>query len=403
MFPVWVMPVISLMAASSNRNVSQPCYPLGLVLFALFIAFYKAAGLVSEMGADAYAFWVLIGLDAFFLAVLFLIALLQSLTRVKWVRTVFWLVLFFMTLFYLVDSFVVLALDAHASLFEIGRYAPEWRVAMGFVDMPSYLAVLLLLPSMFICPRVLPVAQKIGLALLVAAIFSVGLTANSVQQPLRSYAVLSTHGLLQGMGPQPVVTRYSKDEMEFYARLEQEAVIIPASKPDIILLIIESLSSINSKRTSAGPGMLEGFDKLAEEGVLFRNFFANHQASEGGLIALLGGYPPIHFPTASPYMFDEFASQASVIAEYRQRGYFAEFLTNADLAFIGLNRFLDGLGLDRSRGRDEVEEMRTATRVVQDAPSDAYLYHEALLSVRRLMSSEQPFLLTIATTSTHLP
>jgi len=111
----------------------------------------------------------------------------------------------------------------------------------------------------------------------------------------------------------------------------------------------------------------------------------------------------MHFPTATPYMFDEFAIQEPVIAQYRQQGYVAEFLTNADLAFIGMDHFLDGLGLDRSRGRDDVEAMKLAPRVVQDAPSDAYLYREALLTVGRLMASDQPFLLTIATTSTHLP
>ncbi|MCP4044910.1 MAG: hypothetical protein GY732_02835, partial [Gammaproteobacteria bacterium] len=82
---------------------------------------------------------------------------------------------------------------------------------------------------------------------------------------------------------------------------------------------------------------------------------------------------------------------------------FTEFLTNSDLGFIGLNRFLDGLGLDRSRGRDEVKALKDAPRVVQDAPSDALLYEEALLTIQRLSSAQQPFLLTMATTSTHLP
>ncbi len=121
------------------------------------------------------------------------------------------------------------------------------------------------------------------------------------------------------------------------------------------------------------------------------------------MIALLGGYPPIHYPTASPYMFDEFAIQPSVIAEYQRQGYFTEFLTNSDLGFIGLNHFLVGLDFDRSRGRDEVDALKDAPRVVQDAPSDALLYEEALLTIQRLSSAQQPFFLTLATTSTHLP
>jgi len=167
--------------------------------------------------------------------------------------------------------------------------------------------------------------------------------------------------------------------------------------------VVESLSSINSEKLSGTPGLLDRFDELADEGLLFGNFFANHQASEGGLIALLGGFPPMHFPTASPYMFDEFAIQDSVLGEYRRQGYFTDFLTNADLSFIGQDRFLHGLGVDRARGRDEVAAMRDAPRVVQGAPPDTLLYREALDSVRQLREKGQPFLLTMATTSTHLP
>jgi hypothetical protein len=59
--------------------------------------------------------------------------------------------------------------------------------------------------------------------------------------------------------------------------------------------------------------------------------------------------------------------------------------------------------MDRSRGRDEVDAMRNAPRVVQDAPPDTLLYREALFSLRQLRKKGQPFLLTMATTSTHLP
>ena len=173
--------------------------------------------------------------------------------------------------------------------------------------------------------------------------------------------------------------------------------------PNIILVIVESLSSINSEKTSGVGNLLGGFDQLAEEGVLFRNFFANHQASEGGVISLLGGFPPIHFPTATPYMFDEFAIQPSVIGKYQQQGYFAEFLTNSDLGFIGLDHFLDGLALDRSRGRDEFASMRDANRVVQDAPSDELLYAEALLTQGQHVNTASPYLMVLATTSTHFP
>jgi hypothetical protein len=386
-----------------HAQLRQATYPLGLVLFAVFLAIYKAVSLVLQMGAGSYRFFVLLGTDCLFLAVFFMIALLQAVSRPKWLRSIFWLMLVVMTIFYLIDSFVLLELDEHPGLFEIGRYLPEWGVVMSFFDSVTYFAILSLLVSMFVYIRATPAVRKFSLVLLITAVLSTLLSAVFTPQPLRTYAMLRPQALLESMAPQQALAAYSDEEIGFYAGQKHEAAAIPEAKPDIILLIVESLSSINSKKVSGNDGFLDNFDKLAEEGILFRNFFANHQASEGGLIALLGGFPPMHFPTASPYMFDEFAIQQAVLAEYRQQGYFTDFLTNAELSFIGLNHFLDGLGVERSRGRDEVEALRSAPRVVQDAPSDAYLYREALSEVRQLRSTGQPFLLTIATTSTHLP
>ena len=386
-----------------NSRLSQATYPLGLALFALILAIYKAIKLTIDMGADTSVTLSIVGLDAFFLSILFLLAMLQAFFRLSWLRIISSLVLLLLTLFYLVDCFVLFALDEHANLFEIGRYTPEWRVVESFFDFKAYLAIFLLLISFWLTPVATTFIRMTGMLLLVATVLAATFSAGRAPQPLKHYAMLSPHYLLDSITKAGEVTGYSHAEMEFYAGLKREAADIPVSRPDVILLVIESLSSINSEKTSEALGLLDGFDRLAEEGVLFTNFFANHQASEGGLIALLGGFPPMHFPTASPYMFDEFAIQDSVVDEYRKQGYHAEFLTNADLKFIGLDRFLGGLGLDQSRGRDDVEAMRLAPTVVQDAPSDAYLYREAMSSVKRLQSQEIPFLLTIATTSTHLP
>ena len=386
-----------------NLRTPQASYPFGLALFALLLALYKAASLTSEMGADWHRFVILLGLDAFFLVLIFILSSLLGFVQLKWLRAIVWLVLTFLTFYYLVDSFILLALNEHASLFEIGRYAPEWGVVLSFFDKTAYMAILLLLISMFLFLKSTPAVNRLGFIVLAFTLLLTALSSVSAPRALRAYAMLVPQDLLQGMVPQQATASYSEEEIEFYAGLERKTAAIPASKPDIILLIIESLSSINSEKISGAPGFLGGFDELAEERVLFRNLFANHQASEGGLIALLGGYPPMHFPTATPYMFDEFAIQPSVTAEYRRQGYFTEFLTNSDLRFIGLNHFLYGLGLDRSRGRDEVDAMRTAPRVVQDAPSDAWLYSEALLTVQQLSPASQPFMLIIATTSTHLP
>jgi phosphoglycerol transferase MdoB-like AlkP superfamily enzyme len=388
-------------------NLSQRLagYPLGILLFALVLAFYKAVLLTMEMGVDWYASLYLVGFDAFFLALLFFVAMLQSHSRSKLLHVALWFLLAFLTFGYLLDSFVLLALDEHVSLFDFGRYSLEWGIVRSFFDVSAYGAMVFFLLSLFFVRSFTRVLKRSSYAAFIGLFVSGVLCAAYGPTPLARYSMLNPVTLLEALGPQTPVSSYTTEQLNFYAGLKQDNADIPASKPNIILLVIESLSSINSKKISgqAGSGLLDGFDELAENGLLFRNFFANHQASEGGLISLLGGYPPIHFPSATPYMFDEFAIQPSVMAEYQQQGYFVEFLTNSDLGFIGLNQFLDGLGLDSSRGRDEVDGMRDAVRIVQDAPSDALLYTEALIRLEQLSKDDRPFLLTMATTSTHLP
>lgn len=386
-----------------HPGMSKQRFPLGLVLFSLALAVYKAGMLTVSIGAGRQNLAQLVGLDLFYLSFLFLLAILIGYIRIGWLRTPVWLVLVFMTAIYLVDSFVLLALDQHADLFDIGRYSLEPGVVLSFFNMAAYIAITLLLLALFLVRDFTAPMKKMSITLLVFALLAGSVSAVYAPEPLARYAMLKPGSLVESFGRRPDVSIYTNKQIAFYAGLEREKVSIPASRPNIILIVIESLSSINSNKTSGVGNLLGGFDELAENGLLFRNFFANHQASEGGIIALLGGYPPMHFPTATPYMFDEFATQPSVIGDYREQGYFTEYMTNSDLSFIGLDHFLHGLGLDRSRGRDEFAILRDARRVVQDAPADNLLYAEAFSASRILSDTHPPYLMVLATTSTHLP
>ncbi len=387
----------------SGNPLKTRYLPIGLVLFALLLGVYKAAILTTSMGSGLLTFVVLVGLDLLFVAPVLMVAIFHGSTRFKLLQISSRLVLLLLAAFYLVDSFVLLALDEHAAPADIGRFLPEWRVALSFMDGPAYLAISLLLIAPFLVARLTPARMKLGMALITITLTIGSLNLFLAPQPLARYAMLGPAGLL-GMWPsQQPAPVYSEEQIRFYASLDRTPVEVPAEKPNVILLVVESLSSINSKLLSGRGELLGRFDELAQEGLSFSNFLANHQASEGGLIALLSGFPPIHYPTATEYMFDEFAPQPSVIAEYRRQGYFVEFLTNANLGFIGLDRYLQGLGIDRSRGRDEVASMRDAPRIVQDAPPDDLLYAEALLRAESLALATQPFVLVLATTSTHLP
>lgn len=349
----------------------------------------------------------LLSLDISFLALLCLVATGQSYTGHFWSRMGLKSILVCLVVFYTIHSFVLLALDEYMNLFDLGRYLLEWQVVLSFFNALIVSVCMVFLISVLFD---YPLSGKFRTAILIATILALtGGVAVLSKTPfqLQKYAVLQFESMASQFSRQSGVSSYSSEQLTFYSNAAAGPVEFMERNPNVILLIVESLSSINSQKVAGQRDLLKQFDLLAEQGLLFRNFFANHSASEGGIISLLSGFPPVHYPGATPLMFDEFAMQDSVIAEFRQRGYFTEFLTNTDLGFIGMDRYISGLKFDQARGRDEVESLQQAARFVQNAPSDRYLYSEALSRVAELDAGDaepkQPWLMTIATVSTHLP
>ncbi len=293
------------------------------------------------------------------------------------------------------------------NLFDLGRYFQEWQVVLSFFNALTISATVVFVLAVFFNGSL---SKRFSTGLFVLSLLALlagfALVAKAPFQ-LQKYAVLQLNSIVAQVTSERGVSSYTQEQLAFYSAAGPGPVEFMDQDSNIILLIVESLSSINSFKVSGERDLLRRFDTLSEEGVLFRNFFANHAASEGGIISLLSGVPPLHYPGATPLMFDEFAMQPSVIGEYRQRGYFTEFLTNADLGFIGMDRYISGLNFDRARGWDEVPAMEQAPKIVQHAPSDRYLYAEALDRAEQLNAkrdeSGRPWFMAIATVSTHLP
>ena len=140
------------------------------MLFVLTLAIYKAAMLTVSMMVDWRAFLFFVGLDAFFLSLLLAVALLHSHSNSKLARRTLWILLVFLCVTYLVDSFVLMALNQHAPLFGMGRYALEPGVVLSFFDIRAYAAIILLLVSLFAAIPFTKAIQRSGITLLVIAL-----------------------------------------------------------------------------------------------------------------------------------------------------------------------------------------------------------------------------------------
>ena len=140
--------------------------------------------------------------------------------------------------------------------------------------------------------------------------------------------------------------------------------------------------------------------------MLFRNFFANYEASEGGIVSLLSGVPPLHFPTASTNTFAEYALQRGITESFKRRGYQCQFLTSVPLQFISMDAYARSpdVGFTFAGGQHEIPRLKGAPRFAFESPADHVLYEELLDRLdSRATKSTQPMFLVAVTASSHTP
>ncbi len=175
-----------------------------------------------------------------------------------------------------------------------------------------------------------------------------------------------------------------------------------SAKKNIIIVLSESLSGVDSKYANGLFDRLPQIDKIQKDGIVFNKMVANGKISNQGLAALLlgvianrtGGYTSIdkQFP---PAVF----SANNVIAYAKKHGYQTIAITSNPPHWENAAAWFKQIGFDTVIGPDS-EELRNAKRYTWNVPSDEYLYNVAL---KKAVDQNKPYLIFIETISMHAP
>jgi hypothetical protein len=312
--------------------------------------------------------------------------------------------------FYVADVSTVRLLNARLQLADLRTFLREWWLLPGFLTAWKVVAIAFASAAVVVkarVPRRLALLMSgTGLALLLVPL---AVPAGQIPSYLHKYtgSVLLLARELWGSRPKPI-TRYSAADINTYGAEYEHLFDAPyaRTRTDVLLVIVESLSASDSARTSGVRDLLPGFDSLSRNGILFRNFFANSEASEGGIVSLLSGVPPLHFPTASTNTFGEYALQRGIVASFAREGYQTEFLTSVPLQFIAMDRYVRSphVGFRFAAGQRETDRLRDAPRYAFLSPGDHVLYEEVLARLDSSPSGSRPPRLTaVVTASSHTP
>ncbi|WP_029904925.1 LTA synthase family protein [Prevotella sp. 10(H)] len=172
--------------------------------------------------------------------------------------------------------------------------------------------------------------------------------------------------------------------------------LLNTSRPNIILFILESFSSVAALDSVVAPNMT----RFAKEGILFDNFYANSFRTDRGLVSILSGYPA--HPTVAIMKYPQKTENLPTITrELKQIGYEnLSFYYGGDADFANMRSYFVGACGIKDVFSDK--DFPLSERMTKWGAPDKYLIDRVYYD---LTAKEQktPFIKTVLTLSSHEP
>ena len=209
------------------------------------------------------------------------------------------------------------------------------------------------------------------------------------------FEIQAMSGVLNSYSDSMIRTARGWSEKQDQSRLCEPGI---NSRRNVILVLLESLSSHQSKYVSGLQDWTPHIDSIARKNTVWSNFYANGENTAYGYVATLTGHDPLTAVNARKY--NRWLSVADALPfRLKQYGYKSAFLTSGDNGFLNVGQWLQSIGFDYVEG-SEAPFYKGMERYNFSAVADSALYDRSL---QWLKGESSPFLLVLKTVSTHLP
>jgi phosphoglycerol transferase MdoB-like AlkP superfamily enzyme len=172
--------------------------------------------------------------------------------------------------------------------------------------------------------------------------------------------------------------------------------LLKTDKPNIILIIWESLTAKVVEDLGGMPGITPQLRELSREGILFSNLYASGNRSDKGIVAILSAYPaqPKNSIITIP---NKTARLPYISADLKKIGYHTAFYYGGELEFANIKSYLLKGSFENTIGK---EAFNPETWNSKWGAHDHVVFNRLL---EDLNSAPQPFFHTMFTLSSHEP
>ncbi len=175
--------------------------------------------------------------------------------------------------------------------------------------------------------------------------------------------------------------------------------LLCTSRPNIILILMESFSANPVGCLGSTQGLTPAIDRLADEGVLFEQTYANSFRTDRGMVSILSAFPAQ--PNTSITKYPSKSQQLPSIARaLSTAGYSSQMLYGGDIDFASMRSYLMATGYEQITDIKSFDMVHKLSKWgVPDEITMDYLAEDYL----RLCKVGEPIFYTLLSLSSHEP
>jgi phosphoglycerol transferase MdoB-like AlkP superfamily enzyme len=183
----------------------------------------------------------------------------------------------------------------------------------------------------------------------------------------------------------------------FYPQSDSTYHLFKVKKPNVILFVLESFTADVIEPLGGLKDLTPNLNKLAEEGILFDNFYSSGDRTDKGVVSILSGYPAQTQTSISKFP-NKTEKLPYLTREMNRLGYTSSFYYGGDINFANFRSYLTNCQFNTLTTEDEFE--------IEDYEPNKWGYHDHLVLQKvfdEIDSTQTPFFKVILTLSSHEP
>ena len=179
--------------------------------------------------------------------------------------------------------------------------------------------------------------------------------------------------------------------------------LFTTKRPEVLFVILESFSSKLMQTLGGEAGVAVNLDRLSENSIFFKNFYANSFRTDRGLVSILSGYPAQ--PTMSMMKYPRKTQQLpSIASTLRVAGYDLSYYYGGDVNFTNMRSYLRASGFGTIISEDDfTANERQSKWGVHDDVLFARLLKDLQEEARNYKEGQMPHFRVLQTSSSHEP